>query len=76
MNERIKELTDKIWAEKYWDHPNADKHLPFHLNKFAKLIVQECQTIIKETYQETDPAHRECLITATLKIEQHFGVKE
>ena len=49
MNEKIKELADKIWAEEYWDDPNADKLLPVQLNKFAELIVREC---IKECKQE------------------------
>jgi hypothetical protein len=42
MNERIRELADKIWAEEYWDKPNTDKLLPAQLNRFAKLIVKEC----------------------------------
>jgi hypothetical protein len=42
MNERIRELADKIWAEEYWDNPNTDKLLPAQLNRFAELIVREC----------------------------------
>jgi hypothetical protein len=42
MNERIRELADKIWEEKYWTNPNTDKLLPAQLNRFAELIVQEC----------------------------------
>ena len=42
MNERIRELADKIWAEEYWTKPNTDKLLPAQLNRFAELIVQEC----------------------------------
>ena len=42
MNERIKELVDKIWAEEYWTNPNTDKLLPAQLNRFAELIVREC----------------------------------
>jgi len=45
MNERIKELAEKIWAEEYWDNPATDKLLPAQLNKFAELIVQECADI-------------------------------
>ncbi len=42
MNERIRLLADKIWAEEYWDKPNTDKLLPAQLNRFAELIVREC----------------------------------
>lgn len=45
MNERIAEFVDKIWAEKYWDGPNADKLLPVHLNRFAELIVRDCACV-------------------------------
>ena len=42
MNERIRELADKIWEEKYWTNPNKDKLLPAQLNRFAELIIREC----------------------------------
>jgi hypothetical protein len=42
MNERIRELKDKIWTEEYWSNPNTDKLLPAQLNRFAQLIVAEC----------------------------------
>lgn len=42
MNERIREIKDKIWTEEYWTNPNTDKLLPAQLNKFAELIVKEC----------------------------------
>jgi len=45
LNERIRELADKIWAEEYWENPNTDKLLPAQLNKFAQLIVQECAKV-------------------------------
>lgn len=41
MNERIRELADKIWAEEYWTNPNTDKLLPAQLNKFAELIIED-----------------------------------
>jgi hypothetical protein len=50
MNERIKELADKIWAEEYWDNPATDKLLPAQLNKFAELIVRECGEVAYKTY--------------------------
>ena len=45
MNDRIRQLADKIWAEEYWENPNTDKLLPAQLNKFAQLIVQECAKV-------------------------------
>jgi hypothetical protein len=47
MNERIRELADKIWAEEYWDNPNTDKLLPAQLNRFAELIVRECANLLR-----------------------------
>ena len=49
MNERIRELADKIWAEEYWDNPATDKLLPAQLNKFAELIINECLDIANDT---------------------------
>jgi hypothetical protein len=75
MNERIKELKDKIWTEEYWDTPNTDKLLPFQLNRFAELIVKECADFINsheqvDKYGEAmDVVHGEDLLT-------HFGVEK
>ena len=72
MNERIRELADKIWEEKYWTNPNTDKLLPAQLNRFAELIVKECAK-----------AADEGLAQVTMKVEwpsyhilKHFGVEE
>lgn len=62
MNEQIRRLADKIWAEEYWNNPNTDKLLPARLNKFAELIVRECAS--KVTRNEA------------LNIFEHFGVRE
>ena len=48
MNERIRNLKDKIWAEEYWTKPNTDKLLPAQLNRFAELIVEECRTVVNK----------------------------
>ena len=48
MNERIRNLKDKIWAEEYWTKPNTDKLFPAQLNRFAELIVMECADICME----------------------------
>jgi hypothetical protein len=63
MNERIRELADKIWAEEYWDDPNTDKLLPVQLNKFAELIVRECAL---KCLEDKD----------SQRILEHFGVTE
>lgn len=61
MNQRFRELTDKIWAEEYWNHPNTDKLLPAQLNKFAESIVRECDLVISEDDGATH--HSELLFT-------------
>ena len=86
MNERIRELVDKIWAEEYWTNPNTDKLLPAQLNRFAELIVRECMNVgndlAKETFSySTQPgdifeykAHAmEDVVEA---IKEHLGVEE
>jgi hypothetical protein len=69
MNERIRELADRIWADEYWSNPNTDKLLPAQLNKFAELIVRECCDIFVEL--RTRPAD-----LAVLDVKKHFGVEE
>ena len=70
MNERIKQLADKIWAEEYWDNPDTDKLLPAQLNKFAEMIVRECAA-------EADKQTIYCRGIPWGKwIKQHFGVEE
>jgi len=80
MNERIRELADKIWAEEYWDNPATDKLLPAQLNKFAKLIIEECMHMC-------DVAQWGCIThgwdkqaqgcqSAQEYIAEHFGVEE
>ena len=71
MNERIKELADKIWEEKYWTNPNTDRLLPAQLNRFAELIVKECVAICNDT---NDASYLNGVI-AGRKIKQHFGVE-
>lgn len=64
MNERIRELADKIWAEEYWTKPNTDKLLPAQLNKFAELIVFECVNAVMDGTKEGDHYAQ--------RIENHF----
>ena len=73
MNERIRELADKIWAEEYWDNPTTDKLLPAQLNKFAELIVRECIDI---AYEYDAPKLSGPGMIIGNRIQEHFGVTE
>lgn len=53
MNERVRQLADKIWAEEYWDNPSTDKLLPAQLNRFAELIVKECAYLVNHQQRTT-----------------------
>ena len=79
MNEQIRRLADKIWAEEYWNNPNTDKLLPARLNKFALLIVQECLLSLEPDlyseeidYEFEQRFYKRCRD----KIVKHFGVEE
>ena len=85
MNERIKELVDKIWAEEYWTNPNTDKLLPAQLKRFANLIVEECvQTLIDNTpelftnesaEEDWDKGYDRAMKDCVHHIKKHFGVE-
>jgi len=69
MNERIKELADKRWEEKYWTNPNTDKLLPAQLNRFAELILQDVMSICEKMGDRGMDGHY-CVD----KIRKEFGV--
>jgi len=69
MNERIRELADKIWEEKYWTNPNTDKLLPAQLNRFAELILQDVMSICEEMGDKGLDGHY-CVD----RIRKEFGV--
>ena len=71
MNERIKELKDKLWTEEYWTNPNTDKLLPAQLNRFAELIVEKCAGIIES--QDVDPSFK---LRMSWAVKQYFGVEQ
>jgi hypothetical protein len=79
MNERIRQLADKIWAEEYWDNPATDKLLPAQLNKFAELIVAECLKIAKNREDEFESAglldESNAVGNVAYRISRQFGVK-
>ena len=77
MNERIKELADKIWADEYWDKPNTDKLLPAQLNKFAELIVQECVAIVDDAERGgSNEIWDNAVKFIKRDLLEHFGVEE
>lgn len=73
MNERIKELANRIWAEEYWTNPNTDKLLPAQLNKFAELIVRECAEVCRN--QPNHYALKADRDNCAIAIEEHFGIE-
>lgn len=78
MNERIKELAGKVWAEEYWNNPNTDKLLPAQLKKFAELIVQECLLALEPNSYDTEISYdveTKFYLRSAGKIKQHFGVE-
>ena len=79
MNEQIRRLADKIWAEEYWNNPNTDKLLPAQLNKFALLIVRECAKVCEKqvagavgTYAGV---HNNAVGACIKGIKEHFEVE-
>ena len=83
MNERIRELADKIWEEKYWTNPNTDKLLPAQLNRFAELIVRECVDKIttydlvpghSAKWEDIYDIHARLLQDLGEELKEHFGV--
>ena len=70
MNERIRELADKVWAEEYWNNPNTDKLLPAQLNKFAELIIRECiNTVLDCSIEYTTRPQ------IAQELKEHFGIE-
>jgi hypothetical protein len=80
MNERIRELADKIWTEEYWTKPNTDKLLPAQLNRFAELIVAECIGCCEQVISDPVPESVDTWLNGGSQcideIKQHFGVEE
>ena len=76
MNERIRLLADKIWADEYWTKPNTDKLLPAQLNRFAELIVAECIAICQDIDGEDNIDARSGRQDCAVEIREHFGVEK
>ena len=75
MNERIEQLASQAGMLRdkyglYWNaHDNPDDGVD--LEKFAELIVRECENIIE--FQDVDPAFKNRMAHV---IKKHFGVEE
>jgi len=82
MNERIRELADKIWADEYWTKPNTDKLLPAQLNRFAELIVRECydhckgQLMDEMIIEAIGLTYNDGVGDCAIGLLQHFGVEK
>jgi hypothetical protein len=77
MNEQIRQLADKIWAEEYWDNPATDKLLPAQLNKFAELIVAECLGIVHDAERGgSNDIWDNAVKFIRRDLQEHFGVEE
>ena len=82
MNERVKDVNPNvydIWVDAAAKvnplKAGGDWQKEFVIN-FAELMVEEFQTLIKDTYLNTAPEHRDCLLVLDAKVEEHFGIKE
>lgn len=69
MNERIKQIKDKIWTEEYWTNPNTDKLLPAQLNRFTELLLQDVMSICESLGDKGMDGHY-CVD----KIRKEFGL--
>lgn len=84
MNERIRDIKDKLWSEEYWNNPNTDKLLSAQLKKFAELIVRECvncsDDLVKHYIANHNESDQTLLLASiadyTSEIKKHFGVEE
>ena len=79
MNERIRELADQ--ADIVFGHYNNNAVLcsAIDINKFAKLIVQECLDACSranEIRHFVPPTQEQVVLSCMREIEQHFGVEE
>jgi hypothetical protein len=73
MNERIKELAKKcyITSTSYFDGRGNITETFFDKEKFAELIVRECQTVVEWAISVDSTIDR-----VPVLIKEHFGVEE
>jgi len=80
MNERIRELADKVadimptgvYNLRYESGKRGVEFTEDALEKFAELIVRECADVAKETRWAVPPSQEQI----ARGIQQHFGVEE
>ena len=79
MNERIKELLDQATIDALFetqnavdllDNPVTKQQRQLQLEKFAELIVRECDRYVAEQYDELEPWMQPG------DLLKHFGVEE
>ena len=71
MNERIKELYNKVFAESMnmrWNIEDAEK--------FAGLIVLECMEVFSKDLPEPGDGRMLEVINRVCNVAEHFGVEE
>lgn len=78
MNERIRDIKDKLWSEEYWNNPNTDKLLSAQLNRFAELIVKECIGCCEQVISDPVPKDVDTWLNGgeqcIQEIKEHFGL--
>ena len=67
MNERIRELAKSVQCERHWTEEDIEK--------FAKLIVQDCAGLCYEIHEYGEYPESEAEACAEY-ILKHFGIKE
>ena len=76
MNERIKELAEQCVTRKFYvDHSSEE----FDYEKFAELIVRECEKVAKGGswyYDAPSCGWRAPINHVCNEMKQHFGVEE
>jgi hypothetical protein len=77
MNQRIRELEKQCWSH-YVNGVLIDGHLHFDVEKFAKLIVQECVKVMYDNAieRQVPPDIEKTPTYYAAAILEHFGVKE
>jgi|LakMenEpi03Aug12_release.lakeMendotaPanAssembly.Ray.scaffolds.fasta_scaffold616250_4 hypothetical protein len=75
MNEKIKELFEQAYGGEW--PTDITNIAPSELERFAKLIVNECVQICRDNImcEETDLDYNDAVIDCAVMIERHFGVK-
>jgi hypothetical protein len=71
MNERIRELTKQAEEFSHWTNDGCTANYRINPEKFAELIVRECQTVVEWAISVDSTIDR-----VPVLIQEHFGVEE